>query len=533
MIRFKKILPKRIAKSIKKSDAGKVALNRLDSFLNVESDEPVVFLQRFHDDQRKAITYKELREAVLNGYISEKTIQDWQSDYCNLVAKKWAPVWINAMEAASAGVKDDVDGFFFDYSWVGITDWIKKRAAQYVTNSTEIQKDSIRAMLARAYNNGESPEELSRVIRPCIGLTKQQSVANVKYYDHVKSELLKNNPNMRETTAAKRAREAAAKYAERQHRYRADTIAQTEMAYAYNYGLYASIKMAQEQGLLGEVRKVWSTSYDKSVCKECGALENKEVDIDGLFAGKYPYPPAHPRCRCAFYEKEVRKPQPKSSTLETSAENAQLEFLDEKTIERVLNDAKNRPREAKLPIANTEFQNEISATSIWNRLFESPGFSDATEEYRSSLQPGNGRVLCSEGYDVKIHQKEVEAAGWLRDTFGGDVVLLDESKENGVMMPDILWLGKLWDLKSTTTAKAANSAIRHGLRQIRENPGGIILDYEKHDFSIRDLEAVLKKRIKMSAKHKVDIIIKQNGTLLVVIRYEPKESARDIAPPPS
>ena len=50
---------------------------------------------------------------------------------------------------------------------------------------------------------------------------------------YLQAALLENNPTMKPETAAKRAREAAAKYAAKQHRQRAYTIATTELA-SYN-----------------------------------------------------------------------------------------------------------------------------------------------------------------------------------------------------------------------------------------------------------------------------------------------------------
>lgn len=328
MIRFKKIIPVAIRKA-KKSQGGQDALNKLNSFLNAASAEPAYFLQSMWGNQQNAITYKEIREAVMNGYMDEATLKAWQQDYSTMVSTKFAPTWISAMEAASQGIKDTHDGFYFDHSWTGITNWVKNHGAEFVTNSTQEQKNAINALVARAYSKGESAEELSRAIRPCIGLTERQAIANQNYYDHVKAELLKNNPGMKEATAAKKAQEAAAKYAAQQHRYRAQSIAQTELAFAYQHGEYEAVKMAQAQGYLGTVQKIWSTAYDDGVCGICNSLEGTAIGIDDdfpfkqnkmLFSGQRLTPPAHPMCRCAVEYKEISPPvlpassQPMSGT---------------------------------------------------------------------------------------------------------------------------------------------------------------------------------------------------------------------------
>lgn len=329
MIRFKKIIPVTIRKA-KKSQGGQDALNKLNSFLNAASAEPAYFLQSMWGNQQNAITYKEIREAIMNGYMDEATLKAWQQDYSTMVSTKFAPAWTSAMEAASQGIKDAHDGFYFDHNWTGITNWVKNHGAEFVTNSTQEQKSAINALISRAYSKGESAEELSRAIRPCIGLTERQAVANQNYYDHIKAELLKNNPGMKEATAAKKAQEAAAKYAAQQHRYRAQVIAETELALAYNRGEYEAVKMLIAQGYISGADKIWSTAANESVCTVCSALEGTKVDIDdpfdfgkthkSLFKGQELTPPLHPICRCALvyvYHNPVSKPDAEQAAVRT------------------------------------------------------------------------------------------------------------------------------------------------------------------------------------------------------------------------
>lgn len=315
-MQFKKIRIRKAAGK-KKSKGGQDALNKLNGFLNAASAEPAYILHSTWTNQQNAITYKEIREAIMNGYMSESTFQQWQQDYSKMVSDKLAPVWVKAMETASIGVQSQHDSFFFDHTWPGVTNWVKDHGAEFVTNISTEQKNAVSALIARAYSKGESAEELSRAIRPCIGLTQRQAIANANYYDHIKDSLLKNNPGMKEATAAKKAQEAAAKYAAQQHRYRANMIAETEMAFAYQHGEYEAVKMAQAQGLMGIVEKVWSTAYDEGVCDICSGLEGQTIGIDDdfnfklnklLFQGQRLTPPAHPQCRCAVEYREISPP---------------------------------------------------------------------------------------------------------------------------------------------------------------------------------------------------------------------------------
>lgn len=199
----------------------------------------------------------------------------------------------------------------------GVLDWISERGAEFVTRCTEEQKDAIAALLEKKMRESHTVDELARLIRPCIGLTEGDARANARYYDNIVATMRKEHPRMKIESIRRKALDAAQKYAEKQHRARAFTIAQTESAFAYNRGADEGIRQAQGEGYLGTMVKRWSTSGDDSVCDICNALEGTEVDMDAdfdfkgkvLFAGQHMLPPAHPRCACAIEYIEVAAPR--------------------------------------------------------------------------------------------------------------------------------------------------------------------------------------------------------------------------------
>jgi len=316
---FRMIAPKRVKKV--KSKGAQEVLERLNQFLksaDVEG-EPVKVLCRFWKDQQNAITYKELREAVKNGYLSNETFRQWEHDYSYLVQTRLNDMWINAMKAGATKqplVEAIAGGFTFHTQTPGILSWLNQRGAEFVTSCTQQQKDAIASLLSKKMIEGHTVDELSRMIRPCIGLTEGQAKANTRYYDSIVANLKKEHPRMKPESIRKKAQDAAMKYAERQHRQRAMTIAQTESAFAYNRGADEGIRQAQSQSLIGTVKKHWSTSGDDAVCSICEALEGMEVEMDKgfpfkgshLFAGQDLLPPAHPRCACAIEYIEVSPP---------------------------------------------------------------------------------------------------------------------------------------------------------------------------------------------------------------------------------
>lgn len=303
MFKIKKLgRPHPLFKARAKSTAGQDVLDRLKDYLKKAEKEPVYFLTRFWSDQKLAITYAEIAAAIQNGYLDAATLEQWRQDYAVMVMTKLAPEWLKAMEAANA-YNSTTYNFAFDSFSDSVQAWIAEHGSQFVTRVTLEQEKAINALLSHASAGGMNVDELARAIRPIIGLTKPQAVANFNYYNHVKATLLKNNPNMKETTAAKRAQEAALKYTAKQHRYRAQNIAQTELAYAYNWGAHEGIVQMQAEGLLTKKNKKWSTAMNEMVCEICGALEGKEVPMDGYFETDghiFFIPPAHPGCNCAI-----------------------------------------------------------------------------------------------------------------------------------------------------------------------------------------------------------------------------------------
>lgn len=294
----------------KKSSKAELVLDQLRLFLDKEEPGLVYFLVNLWRAQGKAITYKELREAILAGEISSDYLDQWMQDYTKFVKEHLHPEWIKAMDAASQGIHQKYPEWYFDPMGDGVRSWTEQRAADFVTSSTKTQIQGLRAVVHRAAVLEDiNVDTLARAIRPMVGLYYQQSVANMNYFEN----LIKNG------TKPERALDLSVRYAARQHRYRGYLIARTELAFAYNQGSYEGTKQAQAAGYLGEVVKIWSTAADERTCEICGALEGKTIGLDDDFDFNTKLytpmnltvkrvPPAHPSCRCTVLYEEVAPP---------------------------------------------------------------------------------------------------------------------------------------------------------------------------------------------------------------------------------
>lgn len=285
-------------------------LRKLRSFLDTSEPRLVYFLVNTWNAQGRAITYKELREAILAGDISTDYIEAWQQDYVRFVTNHLLPAWEEAMQAATDEMAAKYKDWNFDPMADGVKAWTQTKSAEFVTNVTQAQIDGLRAVVQRAaVLEAKNVDTLARVIRPMVGLTIQQTEANMNYYENLIAHGVKE----------KKAQDLSLRYAARQHRYRGYNIARTELAFAYNQGIYEGVKQAQAAGYMDEVVKIWCTADDERVCKICGRLEGKVIAMDEDFdiqtrlsVAQTPtirrVPPAHPSCRCGVLFKEI-KPQ--------------------------------------------------------------------------------------------------------------------------------------------------------------------------------------------------------------------------------
>jgi hypothetical protein len=219
----------------------------------------VEWLTAFWDKQAAVVTYKEIKEGIDNAFINSPVLEKWQKDYANLVNTALAPQWLKSMSAETAEVKAQYSYLLHNPAVDAEQTYIKQHSAELITAFVKEQKAAIQSMIAQAAHYGAMTADIAaRVIRPVIGLTVPQVKANLNYWAKAWETGVENG--LSSNAATKRADKMAATYAAKQHRYRAMTIARTELAMAYNEGNYVATKNAQEQGYIGECKKTWLTN---------------------------------------------------------------------------------------------------------------------------------------------------------------------------------------------------------------------------------------------------------------------------------
>lgn len=144
---------------------------------------------------------------------------------------------------------------------------------------------------------------------------------------------------------------------------------------------------------------------------------------------------------------------------------------------------------------------------------------DVTSFYYGTATPNEGEIIYENGYKVNEHRNEIEVAELIHQTFGGNIKLLSESLVDGVKTPDYLWRNHYWDLKTVSGIKSVDGAVRRGIEQIKENPGGIILDFRGKSVSLEGIVANIDYRIRRSSKSDMDVIVLQTNSIKVY-RYK-------------
>lgn len=169
--------------------------------------------------------------------------------------------------------------------------------------------------------------------------------------------------------------------------------------------------------------------------------------------------------------------------------------------------ARNKIREQqKISYANRKLDETLNSISL----------SDVTQEYLEKSSPGKGFLKKQAGFSNNNGEEAI--ANWLFDKFGGKITILAEKNQDNVLNPDYLWNNRYWDLKSPETSKAntIDLRIRHGVLQINDNPGGVILDFSKSNLSFSEAIKAVDESGKKRAKKTMDFIVKKDENFRVL-----------------
>lgn len=278
--------------------------------------------------------------------------------------------------------------------------------------------------------------------------------------------------------------------------------ARTAVTGAQNAGRMDSYAAAEKMGI--KLKKEWLATLDSRTRHSHAMLDGEQVAQDKKFSNgcRFPGDPQGPpweiyNCRC---------------TLIAAVDGVDTSDGLRRTRDGLISDMTYAQWEASK-------QGYSGKQLSPYHMGSEKSAKDVTKKYIDSAKPRMGKVRYENGYRSKTHKEEINVANQIRELFGGKIVLLKESQTPGIQMPDMLWKGKQWEIKSISTEKAADSALRKAIKQIHGNQGGVIFDVAD-GIDEKKLIDVLDARATRSKSFNADIIALHNGSVLFVRRYK-------------
>lgn len=269
-------------------------LDVLRQSVTPEGRRVVRFLFNTWNAQADEVKDQELRNAVTTGELSGPVFAQWRRDYVRMLNEQMIPSWRRMIEAGSDTILNPQPFSVLR----NVDDWINARGGELIVDITEQQRLAVRGLL-RHFNVNQplSPHEMGRMLRPVVGLTQRQSGAVRRLHQTLTDQGLPRRAVLHQV----------GNYATRLRRFRAERIARTETAFAFNFGQHAQMRQKIEDGeFSGPVVKTWLTAQDELVCPWCAPLNGQQIGFEETYPAvtkRIPntlVPPAHPMCRCSI-----------------------------------------------------------------------------------------------------------------------------------------------------------------------------------------------------------------------------------------
>lgn len=315
-------------------------------------------------------------------------LSQWRQDYSKFIIKAYSPMAQQAIDNSVKAMKAQYNPGIKQLNAPFIDKFIADRGGKLIREVSEEQFRAINVLVRQAsLSDTMSAAELAKAIRPTVGLTQRQSQATYNYYERAKEDALKAGKTEADAEAIARKKQAV--YAEKMHRMRADTIAITETAYAYNWGQQSYMKQCIDDGLIGSCQKQWLTALDERVCDVCGKVDKEIAEMDDDFSVGVLVPPAHPRCRCVVNYINVTPPKDwvqDDPDTQAAMEPDEVEIPDDLDLDLTIGN--------KAHLGGTGEMWEATDSSGTDYLFK-PAYKKGTqqvEEFRAHVQEAGYKV---------------------------------------------------------------------------------------------------------------------------------------------
>lgn len=192
------------------------------------------------------------------------------------------------------------------------TTWIERASAEAIVNLATGTRQGVFTFVAGSLKDALPTSVFVRLSFDVLGLTDRQVAAVLNLRRRLMAAapgttVAAGSVNLTIPETGVTEPEVGAwtsEYAQRLLLERADTVARTLTVYAVSAGQQAGWEAGVSLGVLpASQRKRWLLSRSERTCPICRALDGQIVGLFESFqspdAGRLPYPPAHPNCRCS------------------------------------------------------------------------------------------------------------------------------------------------------------------------------------------------------------------------------------------
>lgn len=129
-------------------------------------------------------------------------------------------------------------------------------------------------------------------------------------------------------------------------------------------------------------------------------------------------------------------------------------------------------------------------------------------------QPKIGKIVTNKNTSVKNKQFEIQAAKWLISQYGGNYIILSESKIPNIKTPDLLRNGnELFEIKKFTTMTSYKNRLSEAIKQLlykynkiaKINSKFVLMISEKTPSSLSRQEIIKETRLRLSGQEMSEI----------------------------
>ena len=273
-------------------------------------------------------------------------------------------------------------------------------------------------------------------------------------------------------------------------------LVRTELNYVQNRAALDSIKDA------GMKYYRFVATLDRRTSADCRAHDGKIYPVDEGSPGTN-MPPLHPHCRSTITGSLKGDSTPKGS--------------------RAARDRVGKYIRVPADMKYEDWKAVYIDGKMTLFMYKSGNYlTDISDKFMQQAKPGIGKITYDIDYRKSRHKEEIHVAKLLHERFGGDLKIINERLVYQTKSPDFLWLDKYWDLKTITSEKAADSAIRHGIKQISSNPGGIILYNPVNKLNLGKLLEIMQDRLIRSSRFSLKIILLHGDEDFAVYHFKHK-----------